>query len=157
MVDDASVHSEFSYHTGDSEGHLTVALSNVQGDTAPEPSNTVPQAKAPARKEVVVTPKETAISAVTTQVHPVALTVLPKQVRISSVTQSTVATKDIPKEPQEVVVPATPAPISTPAITVPKCQFPTLPGTPTSYVTTSPVQYPDITQTIFTPTPLVPP
>ena len=61
------------------------------------------------------------------------------------------ATKDISKEPQEVVVPATPEPISAPAVTVP--QLRTLPGTPTSYVTTSL----DISQTIFPPTPLVPP
>ena len=30
MVDDASVHSEFFYLSGDSEGHSTVAFSNVQ-------------------------------------------------------------------------------------------------------------------------------
>ena len=69
MVDDASVHSEFSYHTGDSEGHSTVALSNVQIAMAPESSIIVPQPKAPARKEAVVTPKETAISAMSLANH----------------------------------------------------------------------------------------
>ena len=112
MVDDTSVHSEFSYLTGDSEGNSTVALSNVQVAIymASEPATVVPQPKAPARKEVVVTPTEVATSAVPS--HPVVSTVLPKQVCIpivSSMTQSTVATKDIPKEPHEVVVSATPA------------------------------------------------
>ena len=42
MVDDASVDSEFSYLTGDSEGQSIVALSNVQLATASEPSTVVP-------------------------------------------------------------------------------------------------------------------
>ena len=71
MVDNASVHSEFSYLTGYLEGQSTVALSNVQLIMTPEPSATVPQPKASARKEAVVTPKETAISAVTSHANPV--------------------------------------------------------------------------------------
>ena len=55
MVDDASVTSEFSYLTGDSEGHSTFALSNVQ--VAMAPTLTL-HPTAPVRK-VVVTPKET--------------------------------------------------------------------------------------------------
>ena len=62
MVDDVSVDSELSYLTGESEGPSTVALSNVQLVMAPEPSTVVPQAKASARKEVVVPPKETAVT-----------------------------------------------------------------------------------------------
>ena len=129
MVDDTSVHSEFSYLTGDSEGNSTVALSNVQVAMAPETSTVVPQPKAPGCKEAVVTLKEVATRAVPS--HPVVATVLPKQVRITivpSMTQSTAASKDIPKEPQEVVVPATPALISAPTVTVPKSQLQTLPG-----------------------------
>jgi hypothetical protein len=42
MVDDASVTSEFSYLTGDSEGHSTVALSNVQVAMAPQLPTNVP-------------------------------------------------------------------------------------------------------------------
>ena len=59
-----------------------------------------------------MTPKDVATSAVTSQANPVVVTVLPKQVRIPIglfMTQSTVATKDIPKEPRDVVVPAIPA------------------------------------------------
>ena len=52
MVDDASEHSKFSYLTGD------CALSNVQVVMAPELSTIVPQTKAPACKEAVVTPKK---------------------------------------------------------------------------------------------------
>ena len=70
---------------------------------ASEPSTIALQPKTLARNEVVVTPKETAISAVTRQANPVVVTVLTKHIRIPiglSMTQSTVATKDIPKEPQ---------------------------------------------------------
>jgi hypothetical protein len=133
MVDDASVDSEFSYLTGDSEGQSTVALSNVQLAVMSEPSTVVPQPKAP------VPPNETAITVVPSPANPLVVTVLPKQVRIPivpSTVQLTVATKDIPSEPQE-VGPAVPASISAPAVTIPTTQPPHLPGTPTSYVTTS--------------------
>jgi len=51
MVDDASVTSEFSYLTGDSEGHSTVALSNVQVVMAPDSSTNVPQPTTLARMD----------------------------------------------------------------------------------------------------------
>ena len=93
MVDDASVDSEFFYLTGDSEGQSTVALSNVLLAMALEPSTVVHQPKVPARKEVVVPPKETAITVVPSTANPVVVTVLPKQVRIPIV-PSTMQPKD---------------------------------------------------------------
>jgi len=81
MFDDASVISEYSCLTGDSEGQSTVALSNVQLAVAAEPSTVVPQSKAPARKDVIVPPKETAITVVPSPANPLVVTVLPKQVR----------------------------------------------------------------------------
>ena len=89
MVDDASVDSEFSYLTGDSEGQSIVALSNVQLATASEPSTVVPQPKAPVRKEVVVPPKETAITVVPSTENPYEVTILSKQVRIPIVPSTT--------------------------------------------------------------------
>ena len=126
---------------------------------APEPSIVVPQPKALARKEVVVPPKETAVTVVPKTATPVVVTVLPKQVRIPivpSTVQPLVATRDIPSEPQAVAA-AVLVPISAPAATKPTTQPPPLLGTPTSYVTTSPVQSPGIPQTIFPPTPIAPP
>ena len=85
---------------------------------APEPSTIVPQPKA--HKEVVV-----ATSSVPSQVYPVVVTVLPKQVRIPIV----------PSMTRYVWLPRTyqrnnrrwwyqqPAPISTPAVTVPRSQI----------------------------------
>jgi hypothetical protein len=126
---------------------------------APEPSTVVPQAKeVSARKEVVVPPKETAVTVVPKPPTPAVVTVLPKQVRIPivpSTVQPSVATADIPSEPQAMDV-ATTALISA-AATKPTTQPLQLLGTPTSYVTTSPVQSPGIPQTIFPPTPIAPP
>jgi len=81
MVDNASVDSEFSNLKGDSEGQSTVALSNMQ--LTSDPSTVVPQPKASAHKDVVVPPKETAITVVPSTANPVVVTVLPKQVRIT--------------------------------------------------------------------------
>ena len=108
MVDDASVPSEFSYLTGDdSEGQSTVALSNGQLAMAPESSTVVPLPRAPERQETVVTPKDVVTTAAPN--HPVVSAVLPKQIRITAKTQSTVVTKDIAQAPQEVVRPETQA------------------------------------------------
>jgi len=151
-VIDASVHSEFR-GTCDSK---KIALSNVQVDIAPQPPTNVPNPTALARKEAVVTPKETVTSAVTSQVHSVALTVLPKHVRIPivpSMTQSIVDTKEIPSETQAFQH------VSLFQHLLSHYSDPNLQtdqGHPRPYVTTSPVQSPDILQTIFTPTPLVP-
>ena len=75
MADDVSVHSEFSYLTGDSEGHSTVDLSNVQMAMAPQLPTNVPHPTALPLQEVVVKRKETVASEVTSQVLHTAPTV----------------------------------------------------------------------------------
>ena len=121
MVDDASVTSEFSYLTGDSEGHSIVALSNVQVVMASESPTNVPQPTTRARTDVVVPPKETGTRVVATQGRPNAPTVTtpPPQVRVlivASATQPITVAKDRPTRQQETAVPhvthvAFPAPV----------------------------------------------
>ena len=104
MVDDASVTSEFSYLTGDSEGHSTVGLSNVQVVMAPDSSTNGPTPTTLARKDVAVPPKDTLTGVVATQGRPhvPTVTTLPPQVRVpivSSATQPfTVAQRDNRKQ-----------------------------------------------------------
>ena len=59
MVEDASVTSKFSYLTGDSESHSTVALSDIKVVMASQIPTNVPPPTALSRKDVAVPPKET--------------------------------------------------------------------------------------------------
>jgi hypothetical protein len=134
MVDDSSESSEFSYLSGDdSEGQSTVPLSNVQVAMEPVSSTVVPLPTAPARQEMLGSPKDVVTTSAPTL--PVVTVVLPKQVRVPvmpAMTQSAVTPKDKTHAPQEVVQPQTQAPISAPVVTVHKSATPIAPGTPVS-------------------------
>jgi len=115
------------------------------------------------RKDVVVTPKETVTWVIATQGRPnvPTVTTLPPPVRVPIVTSDPTyyGHQVIQPVQQETVVPhATHVPVPAPVVRIEPISNPIhLSGTLTSYVTTSPVVSPGVTNPMFAPTPVEPP